>query len=235
MTTLTIVIPCFNEKESLSDLIKNIKILNNKIKFIILENGSSDGSYEYLNKIKGELPNNIVVHFKKENTGYGSGVYEGLNKIQNSKYIGWIHGDLQFEFTKLNQTYVELKNIENKYRKVFYKGIRTGRSNTEKFISLMMGFIASLVLKEKFTEINAQPTIFSYDLLEKIDDPPNDFSFDTYVYWLALKNDYRIIRKNFDFPPRVYGNSKWNFGIKSRLIFGINLFKYFLELRIKPY
>ena len=61
----------------------------------------------------------------------------------------------------------------------------------------MMGFIASLVLKEKFTEINAQPTIFSYDLLEKIDDPPNDFSFDTYVYWLALKNDYRIIRKKF--------------------------------------
>ena len=99
----------------------------------------------------------------------------------------------------------------------------------------MMGFIASLVLKEKFTEINAQPTIFSYDLLEKIDDPPNDFSFDTYVYWLALKNDYKIIRKNFDFPPRVYGNSKWNFGIKSRLIFGINLFKYFLELRIKSY
>ena len=115
MTTLTIVIPCFNEKESLSDLIKNIKILNNKIKFIILENGSSDGSYEYLNKIKGELPNNIVVHFKKENTGYGSGVYEGLNKIQNSKYIGWIHGDLQFEFTKLNQMFkIFSKAIHNK-------------------------------------------------------------------------------------------------------------------------
>ena len=44
-----------------------------------------------------------------------------------------------------------------------------------------------------------------------------------------------LLEKNFDFPPRVYGNSKWNFGIKSRLIFGINLFKYFLELRIKPY
>ena len=63
----------------------------------------------------------------------------------------------------------------------------------------MMGFIASLVLKEKFTEINAQPYFFSYDLLTKIDDPPNDFSFDTYVYWIALKNDYKIIRKNFDF------------------------------------
>ena len=54
----------------------------------------------------------------------------------------------------------------------------------------------------------------------------NDFSFDTYVYWLALKNDYKIIRKNFDFPPRVYGNSKWNFGIKSRLIFALNLCYY---------
>ena len=117
MTTLTIVIPCFNEKESLSDLINNLKILNNKIKFLIIENGSSDGSYEYLNEIKEELPSNIVIYFKKENTGYGSGVFEGLNKIQNSKYIGWIHGDLQFEFTKLNQTYVELKNIEGRSHK----------------------------------------------------------------------------------------------------------------------
>ena len=61
MTTLTIVIPCFNEKESLPGLIKNLKILNNKIKFLIIENGSSDGSYDYLNKIKEELPSNIVI------------------------------------------------------------------------------------------------------------------------------------------------------------------------------
>ena len=73
MNTLTIVIPCFNEKESLPDLIKNLKILNNKIKFLIVENGSNDGSYEYLNEIRDELPSNIVIYFKKENTGYGSG------------------------------------------------------------------------------------------------------------------------------------------------------------------
>ena len=235
MTTLTIVIPCFNEKESLSDLINNLKILNNKIKFLIIENGSSDGSYEYLNEIKEELPSNIVIYFKKENTGYGSGVFEGLNKIQNSKYIGWIHGDLQFEFTKLNQTYVELKNIENSHDNIFYKGIRTGRSNSEKLISFMMGLIASIVLNEKFVEINAQPTIFSYNLLTKIDNPPNDFSFDTYIYWIALKNKYKFIRKNFNFPPRQYGKSKWNFGIMSRLVFALNLFKYFLKLRNKSY
>lgn len=235
MTTLTIVIPCFNEKESLPDLIKNLKILNNKIKFLIIENGSSDGSYEYLNEIKEELPSNIVIYFKKENTGYGSGVFEGLNKIQNSKYIGWIHGDLQFEFNKLNQTYVELKNIENTHDNIFYKGIRTGRSNSEKFISFMMGLSASIVLNEKFVEINAQPTIFSYDLLTKIDTPPNDFSFDTYIYWIALKNKYKFIRKNFNFPPRQYGKSKWNFGIMSRLVFALNLFKYFLKLRNKSY
>ena len=149
MNTLTIVIPCFNEKESLSELIKNIKILNHKIKFIILENGSNDGSYEYLNKIKDELPSNIVVHFKKENTGYGSGVYEGLNKIQNSKYIGWIHGDLQFEFTKLNQTYVELKNIENKYRKVFYKENKNWKEQYRKIYLLNDGIYCIFSSKRK--------------------------------------------------------------------------------------
>jgi len=231
MNILTIVIPCFNEEESLPELIKNIKKLSEKINFLIVENGSTDNSYAYLKKINDELPENIQIHFKKENTGYGAGVLEGLNNTGNSKYIGWIHGDLQFEFTKLNNTFNELNNLYDSPEKIFYKGIRTGRSKIETFISYSMGLIASLILKHRFNEINAQPTIFSYDLLRKIKKPPHDFSFDTYIYWIALKNGYKFIRKKFDFPPRVYGKSKWNFGVISRLRFSKNLILYFFKLR----
>ena len=235
MNILTIVVPCFNEEESLPELIKNIKILNKKINFLIIENGSTDDSYAYLKKIKDELPGNIRIHFKKENTGYGAGVLEGLNNSENSKYIGWIHGDLQFEFTKLNNTFNNLSNINDSSERIFYKGVRNGRSNVEKFISYSMGSLASLILKNKFFEINAQPTIFSYDLLTKIKEAPKDFSFDTYIYWIAINNNYRFIRENFAFPPRVYGKSKWNFGIISRLKFSKNLIKYFLKLRKKSF
>ena len=76
-----------------------------------------------------------------------------------------------------------------------------------------MGISASIVLGMNFKEINAQPTIFSNQLMSLIDEPPNDFSFDTYIYWLALKNGYKIKRDFYIFPPRQYGNSKWNLGL----------------------
>ena len=43
----------------------------------------------------------------------------------------------------------------------------------------------------------------------KVIKPPNDFSFDTYIYWLALKITIKLLGNNF-VPPRVYGESKWN-------------------------
>ena len=55
-----------------------------------------------------------------------------------------------------------------------------------------MGLICSFIIGNKFYEINAQPTIFNKKLIENIKQPPNDFRFDTYVYWLAIKNGYSI-------------------------------------------
>ena len=50
MNFLSIVIPCYNEYESLSALIKILSNLDNRINFVIIENGSTDGSEEYLRK-----------------------------------------------------------------------------------------------------------------------------------------------------------------------------------------
>ena len=55
--------------------------------------------------------------------------------------------------------------------------------------SLFMGIIATIILRKTFYEINAQPTIFSPNLLDQVKSPPYDFSYDTYLYWLA-KNTF---------------------------------------------
>ncbi len=229
MNLLTIVIPCYNERESLPLLIEKLSDLSKEINFIIVDNGSTDESKDYLTNIKSSL-NNIEIFFIKNNKGYGYGVAKALNSIQNSKYIGWIHGDLQFDFEGLKNTIKFFENT-NPNDLIFYKGVRTGRSNFDKFFSYFMGILASLILGNKFYEINAQPTIFNTKLIESATNPPNDFRFDTYIYWLALNNKYSLKRENFEFPPRKYGASKWNFGISSKLKFSYNLGKYFLELR----
>ena len=95
----------------------------------------------------------------------------------------------------------------------------------------MMGNIATLVLKDRFYEINAQPTIFSSELVDYLQNPPADFSFDTYVYWTALNQKYILKRKVFEFPKRQFGKSNWNLGFFSRIKFSLKLILYFIYLR----
>jgi len=231
MNLLTLIIPCFNEHESLPLLIQNLKKLNQKIKFIILNNGSTDETRKYLNNVASSLPPNIRFFELETNNGYGNGIFYALSHVENSKFIGWIHGDLQFEFDKLNIVYEDLLRTGDK--KIYYKGIRKGRNIIEVIISHSMGIAASLILRKKMFEINAQPTIFNKELIDYFVNPPMDFSFDTYVYYLALKNNYTVKRRKFKFPPRRYGSSRWNFGLKSRAKFSFSLIKYFLKLRKK--
>ena len=231
MIELTLVIPCFNEQHSLSELIKNLSGLNKEIKFLIVENGSTDNSRDYLKNVEITLNQNIKILYIDKNNGYGSGVFEGLNHSKNSDLIGWIHGDLQFEFEKINDLYENLKSIYKKNKNIFYKGSRYGRSLSERFFSYFMGFTASLILGVKLKEINAQPTVFTSDLIKFLNNHPKDFRFDTYVYWTALNNDFQVFRGDYFFPPRKYGTSNWNFGILSRFKFSISLIKYFIELR----
>ena len=234
MKTVTLIIPCFNEYESLSLLIKELEKVDSGIEFLIVDNGSKDNTKNYLKNIENKFKN-ISTFYIEKNEGYGHGVFTALSTLQNSEFIGWIHGDLQFEFSELNNVYKDLKSYKFTNKKIFYKGVRYGRSRLDSIFSYFMAKSASIILGTKMLEINAQPTIFSKDLLKSLDNPPKDFSFDTYVYWKAKQLDYQFIRKPFLFPPRQYGESNWNFGLKSRILFSYNLLKYFIKLRISKF
>jgi len=229
MNLITLVIPCYNELESLPTLVSKIQNSNNNINFLIVDNGSTDGTKKYLKKLETTLNKKIRIHYIDVNEGYGHGIFTGLKNC-DTQFLGWIHGDLQFDFDSLEKAYTYIyQNKES--TNILYKGIRIGRGFIDRFFSLFMGIIASAVLGHKFYEINAQPTIFSKELINEIKDPPKDFSFDTYIFWLAKKHKYSFKRDSYLFPKREFGTSKWDIGLYSKISFSIQLFKYFLKLR----
>ena len=59
----SLVIPCFNESDSLAILISEIRTLSNnsEIEFILVDNGSNDSTPEILNAV---LEKNILNHLK---------------------------------------------------------------------------------------------------------------------------------------------------------------------------
>ena len=210
----SIVIPCFNEELNLPLLIKRCEEIhqkNNLLEFIFVNNGSTDNSKKILKKISN---NYIKVVNLKNNLGYGGGIIQGL-KFAKNEIVGWTHADLQTDPNDLNKG---IKLFEkNQDKLIFVKGRRHGRSLSENILTMGMSFFETLLFKKIMIDINAQPTLFSKELLKFINNFPNDFTIDLYVFYIALKNKYIVKRFKVNFLNRKFGVSSWNKGFFSAI------------------
>ena len=100
---LSLVIPCYNEIDSIEELINLCKkIINSYTEIIIVDNGSRDGSYKKLKNLK--LPKNIKIKRVRKNIGYGNGILKGL-KVCRGEIISWTHADLQTDPNDIINSY----------------------------------------------------------------------------------------------------------------------------------
>ena len=228
MIQTQIVIPCFNESDGLLNLIEEclavVKLSNSSLGFILVDNGSKDGSEQIFNEVIGKHPNIEIVNLPT-NQGYGGGILAGL-RSSNAQIIGWTHADLQ---TPLIDCLEAAQTIQAGAS--FVKGCRKGRPVSERIFSRGMGVFVSVLFGSRLEEVNAQPTLLTRNFYEKWQNPPTDFSLDLYALVMAVKNELRIRRINVEFLPRQFGQSKWDMGIKSRIRFIKRTIKYSLELR----
>jgi glycosyltransferase involved in cell wall biosynthesis len=74
--TLSIIIPCYNEINTISELIKKVKSSSIKSKeIIIIDNCSNDGTREFLKNLKDE---SLTIVFNKKNIGKGGSLAKGF-------------------------------------------------------------------------------------------------------------------------------------------------------------
>lgn len=231
----SLVLPCYNEEENISLLYKEfseIPLDQYRAELILVNNGSIDGTQKEIEKIinnnKKDNINVVLLNLKK-NLGYGGGISEGL-KIANGDYIGWSHADLQ---TPLIDFFKLFKLIKNK-EKVFGKGIRVNNRGYFGLISKMHEILASIILGYNLKEINAQPKIFSKDVLKYFNNMPKKWTtLDTYAVYISLENNIDIVEMDVIFKNRVHGESKWqnNFSNFIKHIF-FNIV-YLMQLRFQ--
>jgi len=230
---LSLVIPVFNEAKNLPLLLEEFKKISKKAKveFLLVEDtGSTDNTRSEIKKLekKYEFIRGVFINEK----GYGKSIYEGL-KLTKADYIGWTHGDIQTPPIDALKA-MDIIKKENFPNNIYIKGKRYGRPIADKLVNTIgMSVFETLILGKGLYDINAQPNIFHRSLLEKMKNPPSNFSFDLYVYYLAKKNKYKVIRFPVFFGKRIFGESAWNTGWKARIKFIKRTIKFTFELKKK--
>ena len=209
----SLVLPCFNEEKNIKPLYEEfiqIPLEDYKCELIYVNNGSEDNTSQEIDKIinLNEKKNNNIVIKKvslSKNQGYGGGIEEGL-KFTKGNYIGWAHADLQ---TPLEDFFKLFKIIKDK-SKIFGKGFRVNNRGYDGIVSRFHERLASLILGYKMEEINAQPKIFSRDVLKYFTSMPKKWTvLDTYSIYVCLINKIEITSIEVVFKTRIHGQSKW--------------------------
>lgn len=204
---LSIAIPAYNERRNLPDLIKAYRGLKNGIRFqmVIVDNGSSDGTAEYLKDVLKKKENSwIKVVTVKKNIGYGYGLYQGLLGC-DADAIGWSHADLQNPPEDVFKAYALYRQHGGK---AFVKGHRVGRHWKPTLFSNGLGLVAQAILMRRLDDINGQPKVFNRELLATFQEPPHGFTFDLYVQYKAVQNGYKVVPFYVEFLRRLHGESK---------------------------
>ena len=231
----SIIIPCYNEQANLPLLVERILPLQKdyELEYILVENGSTDNSREYLkNNIEGKFKN-IVVEYLDINKGYGFGLKQGL-KLARGQYLGWIHADMQVFPNELRQffDFAISNNIDQKF---LLKASRTNRPLTDSFFATGQTIYSFVIFLFKMSDIGASPLIFSKSLIDNFDTMPDDFSIEVFTFFIEKKKKFNIKRFDIILNSRKNSESSWNTGFISKLKLSLIIMKSSLQIKMKEF
>lgn len=227
----SLVMPCYNEKKSLSSLVKRFSsALSGRmdVELVLVDNGSSDGTPGEIARLQKRYKFVSTAKVQK-NIGYGYGILTGLRKAKG-EFLGWTHADLQTDPADALRA-LELVQREKEPKMCFAKGRRKKRAFVDSFFTFGMSVFETALMGTVLYDINAQPNVFHRSFLSGLKRIPNDFSFDLYFYYTAKKRGLKIIRFPVDFSRRIHGKSHWNTGLASKWKFIKRTVAFSLKLK----
>lgn len=153
---LDIILPVYNEKESIAFVLKEWhEKLSSEIRFrfIVCEDGSTDGTKDLLLKLKKKYP--IILNQKKYRRGYGTAVIDGI-KQSSAKYILCIDSDGQCDPKDFKKFW------KNKEKAKVLIGWRKNRndSNQRKIFSWGFKFYFNILYPTKINDPSAPFVLF---------------------------------------------------------------------------
>ena len=227
-----LVVPCFNEALSLQSLIQEtVKAAQNEglqpenFQLVLVNNGSSDDSLQTFHKLQNTSLSKWfrLIHLEK-NQGYGGGILAGLKKT-TAPWVGFFHADLQCPPQFVFQAFQVAKKRPGK---VLVRGQRRKRTWLEIGVSRAYEFCVGITWRFWRYEINAQPKVFSRDLIQYLEEAPTGIPFDAFVLLKAKQKGFAEKTIQVEVAPRALGESHWATGFTKRLK---TFWKVFCELK----
>ena len=220
---LSLVIPCFNEKQTVIKIIEEVRksIKNNNIfkyEIIIVDDFSSDGTTELLKNIEND--NDIKILYHSVNSGKGAAIQTALKHITGDILIIQ-DADLEYDpsdYGKLLLPFFET-NADVVYGSRFIGGGKYVRIHFfwHYLANKILTFICNLFTNLNLTDMETGYKAFKVIALNKINLKEKSFSFEPEITIKLAKKKNKFFEVPITYNGRSYSEGK-KIGIKDAFI-----------------
>ncbi len=224
---LSVVIPAYNERGSIEEIIRRVKGVGVAHEIIIVDDCSTDGTRDYLAAVDDAL---VKVFFHDRNQGKGAALRTALSSVTGDIIIIQ-DADLEYD----PQDYCRLiKPIQDGKADVVYGSrFAGGELHRVVFFWHMIGnklltFLSNMLTNLNLTDMETGYKAFSRSLLSRFTIEENRFGFEPEFTAKVAKMDVRIFEVGISYSGRSYKEGKkinWKDGFSAlRCIVKYNLF-----------
>ncbi|MGQ9810475.1 MAG: glycosyltransferase family 2 protein [bacterium] len=212
---LSIIMPVYNEKSTLPEIIKRVESLPIEKEIIIVDDGSTDGSSEILKRLG---PERATVIFQQVNRGKGAAVRAALERSK-SDVIVIQDADLEYDPQDIPRL---LKPILEGKADVVYGSRFTGEHKNMFFWhwvgNKLLTLVTNILFDTTLSDMETCYKMFKRKVVEGIKLKSNGFEFEVEITAKILKKGYRIYEVPISYAGREYHEGKkitWRDGIKA--------------------
>ncbi|MBW2566356.1 MAG: glycosyltransferase family 2 protein [Deltaproteobacteria bacterium] len=223
---LSIVIPVYNEIGTVDEILKRVGSAPQDKEIIVVDDGSTDGTTEWLKKSAGE---GVQVLFHQKNRGKAAALRTGFEKVTGDIVIIQ-DADLEYDPREYGRL---IEPILDGRADVVYGSRFTGGPQRVLFFWHYVGNKFLTLLSDMLTNLNLSDMetcykVFRADLLRKITIKSNRFGFEPEITARFAKLKCRIYEVPISYSGRTYEEGKkitWRDGMAA--LFHIIRFKFF--------
>jgi len=225
---LDIIIPVYNEKKTIGVVVNKVlqyKELNTNI--IIVDDGSTDGTLEIINKLQKDYPNNIKVLSHDRNLGKGAAIKTAIKNLK-SEIVLIQDADLEYDPSDYSKL---LNPILNNKADVVYGSRFLGGQQVR--VHLFWNYLANklltlttnILVNMNFTDMETGYKVFKREALNSIIIKENSFTFEPEITIKLSKKNLIFYEVPISYYGRSYDEGK-KIKLKDAFLVLYCLFKY---------
>ncbi len=213
--SVTIVIPCRNEKGNIKAAIQRTPVFAKSQEFIFVEGGSKDGTYEEIERVIAQYSMKDIKLFKQTGTGKGDAVRLGFGRAVGD-ILMILDADLTVAPEDLPKFYEAIRSNKGEFingSRLVYPMEKEAMRFLNMIANKFFGLFFSWLLGQRFKDTLCGTKVLSRHQYEELSrnrsyfgdfDPFGDFD----LIFGAVKLNLKIIELPIRYKSRVYGTTQ---------------------------